>query len=280
MRYTCANVKWRADLSVMSKQNTSIDSKSLSQERYGRLAARYVHSDTHAKGEDLERLFAIGAPQPSWRALDIATGGGHTALKFAPLVAHITVSDFASPMLAAAEAHLRSQGVTNADYQHADAEEMPFADASYDLITCRLAPHHFPQPSRFFLEAARVLRPGGYLLIQDHCAPEDEDAADYLDAFETLRDPSHSRTLRESDWQREFRDVGLTVVVRDMLMKRHDLRSWARRQDCSDAIIERLEVLLARAPQIAREWVQPRALGSKDASFANPNIIIKGQKAG
>ncbi len=263
----------------MTKPNAKLDSKSLSQERYSRLAERYVHSDTHAKGEDLERLFAIGAPQPNWCALDIATGGGHTALKFAPCVAHITVSDFASPMLAAAETHLRSQGVTNADYQYADAEEMPFADASYDLVTCRLALHHFPQPSRFFQEAARVLRPSGYLLIQDHCAPEDEAAADYLDAFETLRDPSHGRTLRESDWQQEFHDVGLTIVAHEMLMKRHDLRSWARRQDCSDAVIQRLEVLLARAPQIAREWVQPRALGSEDASFANRNIIIKGQKA-
>ena len=71
----------------MTKQNAKLDSKSLSQERYSRLAERYVHSDTHAKGEDLERLFAIGAPQPNWCALDIATGGGHTALKFAPCVA-------------------------------------------------------------------------------------------------------------------------------------------------------------------------------------------------
>ena len=74
-----------SDWSGMTKQNAKLDSKSLSQERYSRLAERYVHSDTHAKGEDLERLFAIGAPQPNWCALDIATGGGHTALEIRAL---------------------------------------------------------------------------------------------------------------------------------------------------------------------------------------------------
>lgn len=262
----------------MSRETRDEDGKRLSQQRYSRFAERYVHSETHASGEDLERLFAIGAPQPHWRALDIATGGGHTALRFAPHVEWVTVTDISATMLAAAAEHLRAQGVENADYKECDAEQLPFADCRFDLVTCRLAIHHFPRPAHFFTEAARVLRTDGFLLVQDHCAPEAEAAADYLDAFETLRDPSHGRTLRQSEWQREFRDAGLEIVANEMMLKRHDLRSWARRQDCSDEVIERLEILLMRAPKIAAEWAQPRALGSAEASFANPNIILKGMK--
>ena len=256
----------------------NVDSKSLTLQRYSKLAQRYVESNTHAEGEDLEMLFEKANVHPYWKVLDVATGGGHTALRFAPYVKHITVSDFSKPMLIAAETHLQSHGISNADYQYADAEELPFPDESYNLVTCRLAIHHFPQPFRFISEAHRVLKKQGVLLIQDHCAPEDSKAASYLDAFESLRDPSHCRTLPKSEWLQHFYDSGLTVMTMDILMKRHNLFSWARRQDCSDEVIQRLEMLLSCGPEAAVQWLLPLSLGSKDASFANPNIIIKGVK--
>ena len=256
----------------------NVDSKSLTLQRYSKLAQRYVESSTHAEGEDLEMLFDKAKVQPNWVVLDVATGGGHTALRFAPNVKHITVSDFSEPMLIAAETHLRSHGITNADYQYADAEELPFPDESYDLVTCRLAIHHFPQPHRFISEAHRVLKKQGVLLIQDHCAPEDSKAACFIDAFEALRDPSHYRTLPVSEWLQQFSDAGITIMTNDILMKRHNLFSWARRQDCSDEVIQRLELLLSSGPEAAVQWLQPLSLGSKDVSFANPNIIVKGVK--
>ena len=220
----------------------------------------------------------MGDPQPEWHVLDVATGGGHTALRFAPHVSHMTVSDFSSEMLDAAEKHLRSRDITNADYQYADAEDLPFPDETYDLVTCRLATHHFPDPMRFVAEAHRVLKKGKYLLIQDHCAPEYVPAAEFLDAFESLRDPSHGRTLPESEWLNFFSQGGFFVIAKEILMKRHDLHRWAQRQDCSDDVIQRLDVMLSCGPKAAIEWYQPLSLGSREASFTNPNIIIKGQK--
>ena len=69
------------------------DSKSLSRKRYTRFAEGYVTSKTHAKGTELDRLVEIAQPQPDWVVLDVATGGGHTALKFAPLVAQVIATD-------------------------------------------------------------------------------------------------------------------------------------------------------------------------------------------
>ena len=80
------------------------DSKALSKARYTRFADGYVTSETHARGSDLDRLLAIVQPQSHWRALDIATGGGHTALKFAPHVAHVVASDLTPRMLEKREA--------------------------------------------------------------------------------------------------------------------------------------------------------------------------------
>ena len=153
------------------------DSKALSEERYSQYAQGYVSSQSHAKGYDLDRLVEIAKPQPTWKMLDIATGGGHTALKFAPLVKSVIASDLTEKMLTAAEAHIQEKGAVNVSFKIADAEDLPFENTRFDLVTCRIAPHHFPDVQKFTQEAARVLKPGGFLLVQDHVLPEDQKAA-------------------------------------------------------------------------------------------------------
>ncbi|MCS7072317.1 MAG: methyltransferase domain-containing protein, partial [Anaerolinea sp.] len=153
------------------------DFKALSRERFGAFAKTYVDSATHASGPDLERLLALADPQPGWRALDIATGGGHTALRIAPRVRSLIAADLALPMLEAARAHAAAQGIAGIDYVAADAEALPFPDAAFDLITCRIAPHHFPNAFAFMRECARTLKPGGRLVIQDHVNPDERAAA-------------------------------------------------------------------------------------------------------
>ena len=254
------------------------DSKDLSKQRYTDRADAYVSSETHAKHADLDRLVEIAAPQPDWHVLDVATGGGHTALKFAPHVAHVTATDLTPRMLEKARTFISEQGAENVDFKEADAENLPFADAQFDLVTCRIAPHHFPDAFKFVLECARVLKPGGLLLLQDHVLPDDERAADYVDAFEKLRDPSHHQAFPEYAWQGMFLDAGLTVDHTEQLTKRHNFIDWTTRQQCDPATIERLTVLLAQAPQTPAAWLQARAIGTADCSFVNHHLIIMGRK--
>lgn len=255
------------------------DSKSMSRERFGQYAAGYVTNQTHAKGSELDRLIDIAQPRPDWVVLDVATGGGHTALKFAPYVQHVTASDLTPQMLEEARTFITGQGITNVDFRLADAEDLPFEDTSFDLVTCRIAPHHFPNVQQFVHEAARVLKPGGLLLVQDQVLPEDYDAARYVDAFEKLRDPSHYRIYGETEWVNLFQNVGLTVEHTEQLSKRHELVHWARMQGNTDADIERLQVLLRVAPPAAAEWMAAQNLGTPEATFDNHHLIIAGRKA-
>lgn len=254
------------------------DSKKLSQERYNRFAQGYVTSQSHAKGADLDLLVDIAEPQPTWRVLDIATGGGHTALKFAPYVAHVTASDLTPNMLEAARAFISKQAVTNIDFQEADAENLPFEDASYELVTCRIAPHHFPDCARFVRESARVLKPGGLLLVQDHVLPEDEEAARYVDSFEKLRDPSHNRAFNKGEWVAMFRSAGLNVEHSEHIVKQHEFQNWTERQDCTPDVIAQLEQMLFAAPPLAAEWLQVQNAGTAQATFANHHLILAGRK--
>src|SRR5436190_14628722 len=124
------------------------------QDYFSRTAESYVASFSHRSGDDMQRLIELGEWNPHLQALDIATGGGHTALAVAPYVAQITVSDLTPRMLEKARDFLLSQGVTKAQFQVADAEDLPFADATFDRVTCRIAPHHFPDMARAVKEVA------------------------------------------------------------------------------------------------------------------------------
>jgi ubiquinone/menaquinone biosynthesis C-methylase UbiE len=251
--------------------------------RFGAFAQRYVTSQAHAQGEDLERLVEIGQPEPDWFILDVATGGGHTALRFAPWAGHVVATDLTAKMLAAARAHIGANGATNVTYGVADGQDLPFQAQTFDLVTCRIAPHHFTDCARFVREGARVLKPGGRLLVQDHLLPEDPAAARYIDAFERLRDPSHHRAYAESEWVALFRKAGLRVEHTEQLVKEHPFLPWAERQDCSPETIERLVEMMETASKAVIEWMRPRGFqkrdpGTREASFINRHILLAGRK--
>jgi ubiquinone/menaquinone biosynthesis C-methylase UbiE len=253
------------------------DPKSLSQQRYSQFAQGYVSSSSHAKGADLDRLLELARPQADWVVLDVATGGGHTALKFAPHVAKVFATDLTPRMLEAAAKHIGSKGISNVVFELADAENLPYESATFDLVTCRIAPHHFPDAGRFVRESARVLKSNGLFLMQDHVLPTDDGAARYVDAFEKLRDPSHNRAFSEPEWRRMFQDAALVLEHAEQIIKRHDFAGWVERQGCTTDVVTRLERMIAEAPTEVADWLQPKAFGSPQASFVNHHIIIAGR---
>lgn len=254
------------------------DKKQLSQERFGKFSRGYVTSAIHGKGADLQRLLVIAKAQPTWQMLDIATGGGHTALLFAPHVAHVTVTDITPRMLENAQQHLTEKGVTNANYQIADAENLPFNDDRFDFVTCRIAPHHFPDCAKFVREVARVLKPGGLFLLQDQLLPEDTASAAVIDGFEKLRDPSHHEAYATSAWLAMFESADLQVTHQEEYTKRQNFIHWAQMQGSDDATISQLTQMVENAPDAVQAWMQPENWGQPDASFRQVNLIIAGRK--
>ena len=254
------------------------DSKKLSQERYNKFAQGYVTSKNHAKGWELDRLVELAQPQAEWVMLDVATGGGHTALKFAPHVAHATASDLTPNMLKAAEENIRGKGITNVDFKQADAEDLPFDDSSFDLVTCRVAPHHFPNVPKFISEVYRVLKAGGVFIMQDHVVPEDEESARFIDHFERLRDPSHHFVYNEKQWVSMMEDVGFTVEHTETFGKKHEFVKWCYRQRCTLETMDELQDLLRDAPPVAAQWMRAENIGTPETTFDNNHIIIHAVK--
>src|SRR5579871_4474251 len=100
------------------------------------------------------------------KVLDVATGGGHTGIFLASLGHEVTLSDIAEPMLQRAAAAATERGLKVETRQHS-AEQLPYPDATFDLVISRVAPHHFSSPADFVHESARVLKFGGWFVVID-----------------------------------------------------------------------------------------------------------------
>ena len=231
--------------------------KSLVQSQFGANAERYATSPVHAEGESLSRLVEMVQPRADWEAIDIATGPGHTALAFAPKVRHVIASDLTPEMLKVARGLAKKRGLTNVSFQEVPAEKLPFPDGSFDLVTCRTAPHHFADVPAFVAEVARVLRPGGILGLVDNISPDEPKAAALYNEFEKLRDPSHGRCLSESEWLGLIADAGLMVRHREILTKDIELEGWAGRMQASRDTKEKLRMILRSALGGLRDFLQP-----------------------
>jgi ubiquinone/menaquinone biosynthesis C-methylase UbiE len=228
--------------------------KKLVQEQFGAHAAAYIHSKPHAKGESLGRLVELVAPQPDWQVLDVATGAGHTAFAFAPLVGHVWATDMTAEMLDIAQQQAAARGLANVTAEYAEAEALPYADGRFHLVTCRIAAHHFADVGRFMAEAARVLRPGGVLAVVDNVVPAGP-AGDYVNAFEKLRDPSHGRCLSLAEWEEAYQAAGLVLTQAETLDKKMEFAPWAARHD---AVMQRyLRAMLTEVKGEAAEFLRP-----------------------
>jgi ubiquinone/menaquinone biosynthesis C-methylase UbiE len=218
-------------------------------QQFGGTSAAYAVSATHRAGNDLNRLVELAECGPDVEALDVATGAGHTARMIAPLVSHVVVSDLTPQMLDTARGEMQAAGVHNVSFRLADAEELPFNSGVFDLVTCRIAPHHFSSCTRFIEEVSRVLREGGLFMLIDSTAPEDDELDQRLNELEWRRDNSHVRSHKRSEWQRMLLDAGLELEQAEDFPKRHIFADWTARSRMADD--ERLELeqwLLASPP--------------------------------
>jgi ubiquinone/menaquinone biosynthesis C-methylase UbiE len=166
----------------------------------------------------------------------------------------VVLADIAEPMLQRARESAARRGLTVETRQHA-AEALPYADNSFDLVSTRVAPHHFSSPPDFIRETARVLKPSGFLLLIDGSVEDGyEEAEEWLHQVEKLRDPSHHRFLTPNTWERLCRENGLVVSRSEMTpFKQPDLQWYFETAATSPENREKVLDLIARAPQSARD---------------------------
>jgi ubiquinone/menaquinone biosynthesis C-methylase UbiE len=226
----------------------------IAQEQFARQSHRYGQGHILENVEDVQAALAFVQLPPNAKILDIATGGGHTGLYLANLGHDVTLADIAQPMLERAAKTAAERGLTVRTNQHA-AERLPYPDDQFDLVTCRVAAHHFSSPENFVQETARVLKSGGYFLLIDGSVEDDQPEAEaWSHAVEKLRDPSHHRFLTPRTWSRLCETNGLAVTHNQLNpFKQPDLNWYFETAATSPENQRKVLELITNAPDSARK---------------------------
>lgn len=191
---------------------------SLSPRMFGPQAGVYAKSKVHIRDDSLDSVQrltnpdVLGIDAPCGWAVDIGTGAGFTAFAMAEIAERVVGSDITRPMLEQARRLSGERSLANVRTTQNAAESLPFASASVDLITCRVAAHHFRDYGEALSEAQRVLRPGRALVIADSVAPEDDAVAQWMNDIELRRDFSHVENRKVSVIRQMLNDRGFDVV--------------------------------------------------------------------
>lgn len=207
-------------------------------------AEAYRASPTHRAGPDLDLVVSFCEAAPGVVALDVATGGGHVARRLHEAGARVVTADQAPGM--------QPDVICT-------AEDLPFADGSFDVVVVRIAPHHFDDVKAALREMARVSR--NRVVIEDTLY-ESED----LEWAYRLHDPTHVRCYSEEEWRQFVESAGLRIEALEILETRRPLEAWLERTGCSGEDAERLRTFFADRLDEKGEWTDEK-------------IVIKARKA-
>jgi SAM-dependent methyltransferase len=195
-------------------------------------AEAYRRSPGHAAGADLDLVIEWAEPASGVKALDVATGGGHVARRLRAAGADVVTADRAPGM--GPDVICR-------------AEELPFADGAFDVVTVRIAPHHFDDVEAAVREMARVSR--DRVVIQDTLYENEA-----LERIYSLHDPSHVRCYSEDEWRGFVEQAGLRIEAIRIVEKRRPFEAWLECTAVPAEDADELRALLADRLDENDEW--------------------------
>ncbi len=245
--------------------------------QWAAVAERYGTGWSHADGPDLRWLVEAAAPRATDRALDLGAGAGHAALALAPHVARVDAIDPTPEMLAVARRLATERGIGNVAWSEALADALPFPAATFDIAISRFSIHHWPDPAGALREVARVMRPGGRIVLVDLVAPEDAGLDTFLNALELLRDPTHGRSLRASEWRSVVAGAGFRGDIAREWRFRHDTEDWLTRTAPLPWRADAVRRMLREAPEAVRAAFEIAADGS---AFTVGAVVVAGTLPG
>ncbi|MSQ07024.1 MAG: class I SAM-dependent methyltransferase [Dehalococcoidia bacterium] len=262
----------------MSQDREKAPHGSAAQRMFGAQAPIYATSHVHVHDASLDALRRLAGPGPFRWAVDLGTGAGFTAFAMSECAGRVVATDLTRPMLEQARRLGQERKLGNLSLVQTPAEALPFAGESLDLVTCRVAFHHFTNLEQALDEVRRVLKPGGALVVADSVSPEDDAVSRWMNDVELRRDFSHMHNRKVSQWETMLAERGLTITGREMPRIHLEFNDWVARTATPKAEITALrrDFLHASAPVRKAFQIQP---AGDDIHFSWPCLVFRAVKA-
>jgi len=180
-------------------------------------------------------------PKPGELTLDVACGPGELVLGLAARVGFARGVDLTQAMLHQAREFQRERNIVNAAFDRGEAEQLPYPDHSFDLVTCQCSMHHMPKPELALREMVRVMKPEGRMMVIDCVAPESDPKFELHNRIESLRDPSHACTLRLTTFLSLFDALGLEILRQSLKRRERSFNTWMLRAGLEPSHKHRIE---------------------------------------
>jgi ubiquinone/menaquinone biosynthesis C-methylase UbiE len=232
-----------------------MDQQELTVNQFGSNAEYYLASEVHSKGADLEQLIDVARQTPSLRALDLGCGAGHVAYALARGGAERVVAyDPSSEMLSVVAEEALRRGHAAIQTKVGAAEALPFENGSFDLVVTRYSAHHWENVPRALGECVRVIASGGRLIVIDVVAPEVPLLDTSLQVIEFLRDASHVRDYRISEWRTMQKAVGFAESSVSTWKTPIDFPTWIARIGTPPARVAALRTVFPALPREVHDY--------------------------
>ena len=227
----------------------------LAARQFGSTAQHYLTSTVHSSGADLERLATWPRVAVAAHVLDLGCGAGHASFALARGGAQrVTAYDLSAPMLDVVAAQAAARGHAQIETRVGSAERLPFGDASMDLVVTRYSAHHWLDVRQAMREVNRILPPGGMLVVIDVIASESPLMDTVLQTLELLRDESHVRDYRASEWRTMFEVAGFSAPTTHQWKLPMAFEPWVKRINTASRRIAALHAVFDALPTEACEY--------------------------
>jgi ubiquinone/menaquinone biosynthesis C-methylase UbiE len=242
-------------------------------------AQLYAESWIHSEGYTLHRITELAKLECADVALDIATGAGHTALAIASHARQVVASDLSLEMLEMARSLSQRRGLDNVFFIAADAEALTFKSDCFDLVTCRIAPHHFLRPDLFVNEVRRILKTNGRFLLVDTWVPDQAQIDDFINQIQILRDPTHRRSLSTLEWKTIIESARLKILSLETWVREGEtsFNEWVTISRTLPQQIEQLKSYFRGSTNRVSEALKIK-LKRRDISFQIPRLVLMARK--
>ncbi|QIB52039.1 class I SAM-dependent methyltransferase [Pseudomonas sp. OIL-1] len=242
------------------------------QRQFGEQAQAYLQSGIHSVGPELAELAEAVTQTRQAQVLDLGCGAGHVSFHVAPLAGSVVAYDLSQGMLDVVAATAAEKKLGNISVRQGAAEQLPFADESFDFVFSRYSAHHWYDPLQALREVRRVLKPYGRVAFVDVASPGVALLDTYLQTVEVLRDTSHVRDYSATEWLDMFTSAGLLVSGHRMQRLSLEFSSWVGRMRTPRAMTEAIRLLQQSVSEDVVSYFE--ILG--DGSFSTDVIVLWG----